>query len=614
MSDTVLTFLSTISIKLNGAANSEIEADLEEAVIDLSFNLPAMATLRVHDPKLIWVDHADLDIGKTLEISLGAPKSLGGDTGLVFKGEIVALEPEFSADGQHMFTVRAYDKSHRLHLGRKSRTFLKQKDSDLASKIAGESGLLTAIDTTTTTHDYILQCNQTDMEFLSERARRIGYQLYVQEGTLHFHATANKVAGPALTLGDDLRQFHVRASAARQVKSHQTVGWDVKTKQAIVGTANSTVLWHTIGINTNGGAKAESSFQAGTNTILDQHVADQGEADKLAAADAADFEGNFITADGVAFGDPKIKPATEIELKGLGTRFSGKYIVSSATHIFRKDGYDVHFTVTGRHPQTMNNLLHASQPQNAATGRVNGVVVGLVTNVNDSEGEMARVKVKFPWLPKDPSGAEIESNWARIATPMAGLGRGMLIVPEVNDEVLIAFEQGDVNRPYMVGALWNGKDAPPEKSTTYQSGGKIVHRVIKTRLGHLIILDDSDDKPSIQIIDKTGANSIVIDSAQNTITVKANKDLIVDVKGNIDMKAGGNITMTANGNINADAKMNAGIKAGANGTFEATANLDLKGLNTNMQANVAASVKGNATAEVQASGPVTIKGAMIMLN
>ena len=182
---------------------------------------------------------------------------------------------------------------------------------------------------------------------------------------------------------------------------------------------------------------------------------------------------------------------------------------------------------------------------------------------------MARIKVKFPWLPKDPTGKDIESNWARIATPMAGPERGILFVPEINDEVLIAFEQGDVNRPYMVGALWNGKDKPPESGSEYQKGGKIIHRVIKTRAGHLFILDDSDDKPSIQIIDKTGANSIVIDSAQNTITVKANKDLIIDVKGNIDMKAGGNITMTAIGNITADAKANATIKAGANGLFEA---------------------------------------------
>ena len=152
-----------------------------------------------------------------------------------------------------------------------------------------------------------------------------------------------------------------------------------------MGKANTTTLWHTIGLNTNGGTKAESAFQKGTNTILDQHVLDKSEADKLAAADAADFEGNFVTADGVAFGDPKIKPAVEIELKGLGTRFSGKYIVSSATHIYRKDGYDVHFTVTGRHPQTVNNLLHASQPHNSATARVNGVVVGIVTNVQDAK-------------------------------------------------------------------------------------------------------------------------------------------------------------------------------------------------------------------------------------
>ena len=351
-----------------------------------------------------------------------------------------------------------------------------------------------------------------------------------------------------------------------------------------------------------------------TNTILDPHIVDAGEADVLAAASAADMEGSFVTAEGVAYGDPKVKPAVEIELKGLGTRFGGKYIVSSATHIFRKDGYDVHFTVSGRNPQTMSNMLQTGQAPSASAGLVHDVVVGIVTNVNDDQGKLARIKVKFPWLPKDPSGKEIESNWVRIATPMAGADRGMLYVPEVNDEVLIAFEQGDVHRPYMVGALWNGKDAPPEAVTAYQKSGKIIHHVIKSRLGHLVVLDDSDDNPSIKVIDKTGKNSIVITSKDNTITVLADKDLIIDVKGNISMKAGGNITMEATGNIKADAKVNVDLKAGASGSFEATAALDLKGLTTNMQAQTNASVKGNAMVEVQASGIVKVAGNPIMLN
>ena len=90
--------------------------------------------------------------------------------------------------------------------------------------------------------------------------------------------------------------------------------------------------------------------------------------------------------------------------------------------------------------------------------RMSGVVVGVVTNTQDPAG-LGRVKVKFPWL----SDSE-ESFWARVATPMAGKGRGFYFLPEVEDEVLLAFEHGDARFPYVLGALWNGQDKPPENN------------------------------------------------------------------------------------------------------------------------------------------------------
>ena len=96
------------------------------------------------------------------------------------------------------------------------------------------------------------------------------------------------------------------------------------------------------------------------------------------------------------------------------------------------------------------------------------------------------MKVKFPWLAND------ESAWARLAVPMAGAGRGFYFIPEVNDEVLVAFEQGDINRPYVIGCVWNGRDAPPEPaSKVVDASGKVNQRILKSRLGHTITIDDS---------------------------------------------------------------------------------------------------------------------------
>jgi uncharacterized protein involved in type VI secretion and phage assembly len=161
------------------------------------------------------------------------------------------------------------------------------------------------------------------------------------------------------------------------------------------------------------------------------------------------------------------------------------------------------------------------------SGRFYGATVGVVTNNQDPEG-LGRVKVHFPWL-----SPEAESHWARVLTPMAGAERGLYFLPEVDDEVLVAFEHGQVDFPYVLGALWNGKDKPPEKN----DDGENNKRTIKSRSGHLIRLDDSQDKERIEIVDKTGKNSIVFDASANTITLKADSDIILEsARGKVVIK------------------------------------------------------------------------------
>ncbi|HEY9666693.1 MAG TPA: phage baseplate assembly protein V, partial [Coleofasciculaceae cyanobacterium] len=141
--------------------------------------------------------------------------------------------------------------------------------------------------------------------------------------------------------------------------------------------------------------------------------------------------------------------------------------------------------------------------------RIYGVVIGIVTNNQDPD-KLGRVKVKFPWL----SDAD-ESYWARVATPMAGKDRGIYYLPELDDEVLVVFEHGDVRFPYVLGALWNGKDMPPADN----GDGKNNLRVIKSRSGHVIRLNDEDGKETIEIIDKSGKNSLIFDTAKNAIAI-----------------------------------------------------------------------------------------------
>jgi uncharacterized protein involved in type VI secretion and phage assembly len=201
-----------------------------------------------------------------------------------------------------------------------------------------------------------------------------------------------------------------------------------------------------------------------------------------------------------------------------------------------------------------HNLLDLLMPPGGdQRKKIYGVVVGIVTNNQDPD-KLGRVKVRFPWL--SDTG---ESWWARIAAPMAGKERGFYFLPEVEDEVLIAFEHGDVRFPYVLGALWNGEDKPPETN----SDGKNNMRVIKSRSGHIIRLNDEDGKEKLEIIDKSAKNSIVLDTAENTITITTDKDLKLSaVQGTITLEAK-NIDIIASAAGKFEANQGIEVKAGA---------------------------------------------------
>jgi uncharacterized protein involved in type VI secretion and phage assembly len=219
--------------------------------------------------------------------------------------------------------------------------------------------------------------------------------------------------------------------------------------------------------------------------------------------------------------------------------------------------------------------------------------------VKDPDG-LARVKVKFPTI-----SDKLESSWARLVNPMAGPGRGIEFIPEVNDEVLVAFEYGDINKPYILGSLWNGKDKPPEASNNMIAGnGKVQKRIIHSRSGHRITIDDSDGKEKISIVDKTGKNSIDIDSSNNQVAISAEGDIQLAAKGKIKIK-GSDIMMEAKSgakmkaaSVNLDASGKAQVKGGSGVDVKASGQMNIE----------------SATTTVKGSGMLTLKGGIVKIN
>lgn len=212
------------------------------------------------------------------------------------------------------------------------------------------------------------------------------------------------------------------------------------------------------------------------------------------------------------------------------------------------------------------DLLNNIEEPETMGNRIYGVVVGVVTNNQDPD-KMGRVKVKFPWLSDSD-----ESYWARLATPMAGKDRGIYFLPDVDDEVLVAFEHGDVRFPYVLGALWNGQDQdkPPQQN----SDGKNNIRMIKSRSGHIIRLNDEEGKETIEIVDKSGKNSIAIDTANNAIAITSDKDITLKApQGTIKLDAQ---------KLEIKSSSDTKIEANAGMDIKANATLNLKGATINL--------------------------------
>jgi phage protein D len=262
-------------------------------------------------------------------------------------GEITALEPEFVFNRLPSLTARGNDRRHRLQRGRKTRTFVQQKDSDIASQIASEAGLTAQAEDSGTVHDYILQANQTDLEFLRERAERLQYEAVVEDKTLFFRPVANAQSEVlTLRMDDDLLEFYPRLSSAGQVTEVTVRSWSPKDKKELVGQAKAGDEVSTMGGQESGAALVDGAFGAAVELLSANPVATQAEADQLAKARFNHQVLDLISGEGVCWGRTDLRAGKVIKVEGVGQRFSGQYYVTAAVHRYTPEGgYRTHFTV-----------------------------------------------------------------------------------------------------------------------------------------------------------------------------------------------------------------------------------------------------------------------------
>lgn len=308
----------------------------------------------------------------------------------------------------------------------------------------------------------------------------------------------------------------------------------------------------------------------------------------------------------------------------------------------------------------ITDIVGQGRDAQAQASKIYGVVIGIVVNNQDPE-KLGRVKVKFPWLADD-----VESFWARPAYPMNGKERGFWWIPEIDDEVLIAFEHGDPNRPYLLGGLYNGVDKPPivnditdtfafeapaetaanteldtlVTASQLNEDGKNDLRFIRSRSGHLFIFSDEQDKERIILCDKTGEGRIEISSDKNVVRITSAggngdielfadnrisivcKELYTESRDKTQMEAGatfdvhsvGDMTHKTDANMVRDAATNIDETAGSNATYSASANFTAEAGSAATVKGSTLSLKGSASGELDGGGTLTVKGGMVNIN
>lgn len=585
-------------VEIDGAPlPEELSGSLVRVVVEDSLHLPDAFVLTFQDPDHGVLAAGGLEIGA--EVTLSVPSTTGPGAEELLTGEVTALEIEHDGTGTWA-SVRGYDHSHRLFREPRTESYENADHAEIVRTVASRVGLkVGTIDAAPGLPVHVSQIDTTDWAFLWRLARDIGFEVAVVDGELHFRRPpeSSRAPDPAadldavdplqLKLGSELLRLRASLSSAQQVTDVEVRGWDVQQKRELVGEARATTTSASIGVQP---AELAERFGGPRHVTGQRPHGTQQAVDAAAAAVAEQIAGSFVELDGLATGNPRLRAGTAVSLGLAGEPFDGRYTLTTCRHTWDPDeGYTTAFRVTGRQDRSLLGLTGGGS---GAVARQHGATVGIVTDIDDPD-RLGRVKLTLPRL-----SDTYVTDWTRIVFPDAGRGRagarGMTWLPEVNDEVLVCFEHGEVGAPYVLGGLYNGVDRPFPDAYVDASRGTANERFLRSRKGHELRLVDQDGEETIVLRSGDGNNTVELSRKDKQITVAiTDGDVVIDAGGN------GKLTVTTGGDATVTATGNAKVSAQRNLELESQGQL---------------SVKGNGGVKIESPAVVEIKASLLKLN
>lgn len=470
-------------------------AQLVSCVVDENVGLPDTAVLTYRDPDHEFLRATGIAIGSPLRVSVATVKGQARER--LFNGEVTALEIDRDRTGS--FTVvRAYSKAHRLQRGRRVVAYRNMTAAAIVRKVAAGAGLAVGkVEAAPVTYKQLSQANVSDWDFLQYLAGESGAQVRVDDkGLLQFTRPVKASGAPApstsavrdpmvLEYGRNLLALRAALSAADGSSTVQVRGWDVTTKRPLVAEQPSVVSDTVVpGLSPQLAARFGKSAVA----VTDTPYRTQAETTAVAKAAADRTSSGFGELEAVAEGNPLLRAGKAVALGNVGQAFSGRYTATAVQHVLEPHGgYRTTVWVSSSPDRSLAGLVTGANAPGRGP-RIPGLAIGVVTDVREPNGsERGAVRLKFPWLDDT-----YVSDWVR-TVQWGGKGGGGVVSPEVNDEVLVGFEQGLLDSPYVIGGLYNGVDQPSPHDVPLidKTSGKVNRRSVVSRSGHRVELLDA---------------------------------------------------------------------------------------------------------------------------
>ncbi|WP_343605902.1 type VI secretion system tip protein VgrG [Fluviicola sp.] len=509
--------------------------------------------------------------GKKIQINAG----YHSDNKMIFKGVIIRHSVKVRG-GSLSLTVECKDEAVKMTVGRKSRYFYDSTDSDIFEQLAGEYKLEKSVESTSYKHEKLVQYNASDWDFLVSRAQANGKLCFTDNGKLIIQKPDTS-QDPLETVanGFSLIDFDAEIDARTQFSKITALSWNaadqeisrIEAKKPSVktsGNLDSQQLSDVIGLQ-----DLELRYGGNLNETEAQDWADS----KMLFQQMAKIRGR------VRFqGIDKIKPGNILKLEGVGARFNGSVFVSGVQHTINSGLWTVDAQF-GLDPVWFSETYDINEtPAAGLVPAVKGLQYGVVSQLQDDPQGEYRIMVKLPVVDSSEQGI-----WCRVATLDAGENRGSFFLPEIGDEVLVAFINEDPNNAVVVGMLnSSAKPAPLTASDDNDIKGFVTRSEMKFLF---------DDKKKSVTIETPAGKKVIIDEDAGEITLQdENSNTLKMNKDGISVESGKDLVLKATGDV----------------TIEGM-NIEITG-----QAEVKAS--GNAGTEVSSSATTTIKGSIVQIN